>query len=81
MYIEQKAYRAAKSRLTRAINTLKKAQRAGDRDAVLVAAEGLQNVAVDQLRAWERDGLVWPDDWSRWQRAADDAALAIQLGR
>jgi hypothetical protein len=81
MYIDQKAYRAAKSRLTRAWNALRRAQQAEDRGAVMVAANRLQNVAVGQLREWERDGRVWPDDWSRWQRAADDAALAIRLGR
>lgn len=25
------------------------------------------------VREWDAPGCLWPDDWSRWQRALDDA--------
>lgn len=48
-----------KAALTRAINT-------GTYAAVLHAC-------ADAVRTWEVWG-AWPDNWSRWQRALDDAA-------
>jgi hypothetical protein len=48
-----------KATLTRAINK-------GRYSAVLAAC-------IDAVHAWEAWG-AWPDNWSRWQRALDDAA-------
>jgi hypothetical protein len=50
--------RSQKSALTRAINS-KDARR------VYIACR-------DAVHVWEEIG-AWPDDWSRWQRALDDA--------
>lgn len=25
------------------------------------------------VREWSKPGSMWPDDWSRWQRALDDS--------
>lgn len=47
-----------KAALTRAIKS-------GDPDKVWMACD-------KAVRAWEEWG-AWPDDWSRWQRALDDA--------
>lgn len=64
---ERAQYRAHKARLTRAVN-------ARDHAATLRA--------VAAFEAWA-DTLPsgWPDDWSRWQRAGDDARLALALRR
>jgi hypothetical protein len=53
----QRQFTTDKANLTRAI-------RSGDPDKVVEAC----TVAV---RNWQ--GSAWPDDWSRWQRALDDA--------
>lgn len=53
-----KMVRRQKSALTRAINS-------GDRDKVVLACR-------DAVREWDEPGAIWPDDWSRWQRALDD---------
>jgi len=26
----------------------------------------------DAVTSWDAPGAMWPDDWSRWQRALDD---------
>jgi hypothetical protein len=45
--------------LTRAINS-------GDKDRIVLACR-------DAVREWNTTpGAIWPDDWSRWQRALDD---------
>lgn len=49
-----------KAALTRAVNSK-------SADAVLAACQ-------KAVRAWATWG-AWPDDWSRWQRALDDAFL------
>lgn len=54
----QRTHRTHKARLTRAINS-------GDRSKIIDAAR----LAVAE---WDAIG-AWPDDWSRWQRAIDDA--------
>lgn len=45
---------------------LTRAIRSGEAGKVVMAAR-------DAVREWNRPGLGWPDDWSRWQRAVDDA--------
>lgn len=54
-----KEFRKQKSALTRAINS-------GDPDRVVLACR-------DAVAEWDQPGRAWPDDWSRWQRALDDA--------
>lgn len=51
--------RRQRAALTRAINS-------GDPEKVILAAR-------DAVREWNQRGAMWPDDWSRWQRAVDDA--------
>lgn len=51
--------RRQRAALTRAIKT-------GDPGPVVLAAR-------DAVREWNQPGAMWPDDWSRWQRAVDDA--------
>ncbi len=53
-----KMVRRQRAALTRAINT-------GDRDKVILTA-------AKAVREWNQPGAMWPDDWSRWQRAIDD---------
>jgi hypothetical protein len=55
------AFRKQKSALTRAINS-------GDPDKVVLACR-------KAVREWGEPPFsgAWPDDWSRWQRALDDA--------
>jgi len=57
-------YRGAKSRLTRA-------QKTNNPETIL-------KVAKKCLALFEEKG--YPDDWSNWQRAADDASFAMQRG-
>ena len=64
-YMEQAEYRKLKSALTRAINS-KDQQR-------------IVRTATAALARFEE--VVAPDDWSRWQRAKEDAELQIRLGR
>jgi hypothetical protein len=50
--------RRQRAALTRAINS-------GDPEKVILAAR-------EAVRQWNQPGAIWPDDWSRWQRAVDD---------
>lgn len=54
-----KAFKRQKAALTRAINS-------GD-------AEKVVDTCTKTVREWNEAGFAWPDDWSRWQRALDDA--------
>jgi len=56
-----KMFPKQKAALTRAINS-------GDRDKVVLACAK----TVKEWNAAPFNG-AWPDDWSRWQRALDDA--------
>ena len=51
---------------------LTRATKVQDKDArqwqVLTACQ-------NAVRCWNQVGNYWPDDWSRWQRALDDAYL------
>lgn len=63
-YMEQGTYRRLKTRLTRAINS---------KDSRKVLAE------VQQFKDYcERGNLCMPDDWHRWQIAADDAVYTLR---
>lgn len=54
-----KSFKRQKAALTRAVNT-------GDRDTIVKAV-------AKTVNEWETEGFPWPDDWSRWQGALDDA--------
>lgn len=54
-----KMIKRQRAALTRAINS---------KDPVKVVKAC--KAAVDE---WNRPGMAWPDDWSRWQRALHDA--------
>lgn len=57
----RKRFPKQKAALTRAVNS-------GDRDKVVLAC-------AKAVREWSEAPFngAWPDDWSRWQRALDDA--------
>lgn len=65
-YLDNKQFRAAKSRLTRAVNS-------GDPHKVV--AEVTRTFAE-----WNDGDYAYPDDWHRWERALRDAECAIQWG-
>jgi hypothetical protein len=55
---------------------LTRAVRSGDIDNVVLACR-------DAVAEWDQPGAMWPDDWSRWQRALDDALpwnARVELG-
>jgi hypothetical protein len=37
------------------------------------------SACVEAVVQWNRPGNYWPDDWSRWQRALNDAGFHINL--
>jgi len=39
--------------------------------------DAVRSACVEAIAEWDRIG-AWPDDWSNWQRAIDDAAFAEQ---
>jgi hypothetical protein len=55
----KEAHKRLKTMLTRAVSS-------GDRDRVVLACKAF----VDEF---DQPGMAWPDDWSTWQRALDDA--------
>lgn len=59
-YLSQSEHIRLKTKLTRALNS-------GQPLRVLAAVE-------DALMSW--DGKAWPDEWSRWARALEDAYAA-----
>lgn len=61
--LTQREYCSLKRRLTVAINS---------KDASKISAECRKAFAVFEAKGY-------PDDWSRWQRAMDDANLASRL--
>ena len=54
----QREFTQQKSALTRAINSK-------DPEKVILACS-------NAVKAWNKPGRSWPDEWSRWQRALDD---------
>ncbi len=67
--LTQAEFTALKSRLTRVVNA---AKRTGDHQAVVDEAQRAQAVFAEK---------GWPDDWARWQRAEEDARLALLYAR
>ena len=61
--------RHQKANLTRALNCTDSARR---KLAVI-------RTCTDTVREWQDAGGVWPDDWSRWQRALDDVQAGVTL--
>lgn len=61
-YLSKQQYSQAKARLTRA-------KKKGPR-AVIAEVSATFN-------AWDDGGYAWPDDWSRWQIAAEDAEYEL----
>jgi len=68
--MDQATYRRLKTRLTRAENAHRKAQAA--ETAIALRAEARHGMA-----AFDFDGS-WPDDWSRWERANNDAEFFLR---
>ena len=66
MSFDQKKYVQFKSKLTRAINSK-------DPEKVLTEVK-----AFEDYYKQSKDGI--PDDWARWQRAADDATVKLKRG-
>lgn len=64
-YITTKQFRAAKSRLTRAINS-------GDPHKVVAEVTAT-------FQEWDDGDYAYPDDWARWERALRDAETAIRF--
>jgi hypothetical protein len=62
----QRKYSIEKGRLTRALNS-------GDPHKVIATV----NRAFEVFNTFEHG---WPDNWSRWERARDDATDAILYG-
>jgi hypothetical protein len=60
--------------ITRQRAALTRAKHTGSADAVVLAVAAA-------VRKWNEIG-VWPDDWSSWQRAVDDAlgARSVEIG-
>lgn len=61
--------RRQRAALTRAIHS-------GNPDNVVAAC-------ANAVREWQQPGAMWPDDWSRWQRALDDAlpfGQSVEIG-
>lgn len=63
-YITAKQFRAAKSRLTRAINS-------GDPHKVVAEVTAT-------YQEWDDGNFAYPDDWHHWERALQDADYAIR---
>ncbi len=63
-------YRALDAMVRRQRARLTRATRSGDTNAVVLACR-------DAVAEWNRPGSMWPDDWSRWQIALDDATGSL----
>lgn len=61
--LTQREFSALKSKLTKAINS-------GDHERVIACRN-------EAFAIFERKG--YPDDWARWERAADDARFALRF--
>lgn len=59
-------YRAAQREFTQQKAALTRAINSKDADKVVLACTAA-------VKAWNKPGRSWPDEWSRWQRALDDA--------
>lgn len=64
-YLTKQQYANAKRALTRIVNQ-------GDQKAIIDHVDSV-------FEAWDDGGYAWPDDWTRWQRARDDAVTRYRL--
>ncbi len=55
------------------LNALVKKQRAALTRAQKKGKEAVVLACRKAVREWNQEDMAWPDDWSRWQRALDDA--------
>lgn len=62
--LDAATYRRLKSNLTRAVNSKR--------------LDRIESACAEAFETFEREG--YPDDWSRWQRARDDAQFAARMG-
>ena len=58
-------YKAVNRMVRRQRAALTRARNSGDPEQIILACR-------DAVREWNQPGLMWPDDWSNWQRALDD---------
>jgi hypothetical protein len=58
-------YKALNQMVRRQRAALTRASNSGDPEKVVLACR-------NAVREWNQPGSLWPDDWSRWQRALDD---------
>jgi|RhiMethySRZTD1v2_1073278.scaffolds.fasta_scaffold1235585_2 tellurite resistance-related uncharacterized protein len=65
-YLTKAEFSKAKAALTRAKNS-------GDPHKVVDTVD-------KTFAAWDDAGVAWPDDWHRWERARDDAKVALAYG-
>lgn len=63
-YLTNAQFRAAKTRLTRAVNS-------GDHRRII-------GVVDEQFQIWNDGDFAYPDDWHRWERARQDAEVALR---
>jgi hypothetical protein len=69
-------YGALNRMVRRQRTALSRAVRSGTADNVILACR-------DAVREWDQPGAMWPDDWTRWQRALDDVLpwnAGVELG-
>jgi hypothetical protein len=53
---------------------LTRAKNSGDRAKLLAVCKAA-------VKEWNKPGNYWPDDWSNWQRALDDAYPVFEAPR
>ena len=63
-YLTKGQYRAAKTRLTKAV-------RSGNSRRIL-------DVVAETFDEWDAGDFAYPDDWHRWERARLDAEMALR---
>ncbi|QDF18693.1 hypothetical protein SEA_PUPPER_207 [Gordonia phage Pupper] len=69
-----KLFRNQKAGLTRVLNRLKRE----DDDKIVSNYEAVVTQVRKTVGEWETNfNGVWPDDWSRWNRALDDARSVV----
>ena len=61
-----------------AANRILKRQRAALTRAIKTSPDAVVIACKKAVAEWDKPGMYWPDDWSRWQRALDDC---LPLGR
>lgn len=64
-YLTKAQFSAAKSRLTRAVNS-------GDPCKVIAVVE-------ETFAEWDAGDFAYPDDWHRWERARRDADFKVLM--